>query len=116
MDGVNALSVLVIDLAGEKYGPRAYIGGAEGQLIVFCLKDMKWWRLSLRAGNEVLPVYTQFLAVDENMPRLFLTGGKSNDLFSMDLKGIRESPGPLAVEAQVGNKKLKLSEVLGTFT
>lgn len=76
------LAVLVVDPAS--HAQRIFVGGLEGEVIVFFTNTMKWQRVKLDGGL----VLTDSLAVSRNKAALFITSTKSDDLFSLHLKDL----------------------------
>lgn len=76
------LAVLVVDPASHVQ--RVFVGGLDGEVIVFFSNTMKWKRVKLDGGL----ILTNSLAVSRNKAALFITSTKSDDLFSLNLKDL----------------------------
>lgn len=81
------LSSLVLD---RQHEPVAYIGGLENKLVVFSFGEKKSWALQLRAKHGSMLISTGSLAISKADDELFITGTKSEDLFSVNVRHILE--------------------------
>ncbi|XP_034939902.1 major royal jelly protein 1-like [Chelonus insularis] len=86
------LKTIVIDPTIGLYGYRGYVGDpGDESIIVYNIgrTGQKWWKLKLLHKSTVPRIYTGDLAVSKRNSRLYLTGYKSLDLFSIDLDILR---------------------------
>lgn len=80
--GKSDLAVLVVDAATQ--GQRVFVGGLEGEIIVFFANTMRWRRVKLDGGL----ILTDSLAISRSKPLLFVTSTRSDDVFSLNLRDV----------------------------
>lgn len=93
LNGINKenLNSLVTDsrLIDGEFNSLAYIGGFhDGSLLVFSLNDVKWWKVELKNADK--KISSEFLALSKIDSTLFITGGNSLELFSLDVNKLSD--------------------------
>ncbi|XP_068084330.1 uncharacterized protein [Anabrus simplex] len=110
------LSSLVVDSTGS-LAPRAYIGDSgRGGLLVYSLRDRRWWQLDLKDAGT--PVIAWDLALSRREPLLYITSPDTEMMFGLNLIDLRRNHAPPVYDSrpvaetasvQVLGRKLGLS-------
>lgn len=99
----NNLNTIIIDPVVNAFtGSRAYIGYSnENEILVYSLKDHRYWRLKFENENSPLNICASYFAVSKREPILYLSGKNDERLFSINLNILRKLNGPPAIVGDV---------------
>ncbi|XP_044733301.1 uncharacterized protein LOC123295905 [Chrysoperla carnea] len=93
------LNTIIIDPVVNAFtGSRAYIGYSnENEILVYSLKEHRYWRLKFENENSPLNIFASYFAVSKREPILYLSGKSDERLFSVNLNILRKLNGPPAI-------------------
>ncbi|KAK9752195.1 Major royal jelly protein [Popillia japonica] len=85
------LSALVVDPIEDKMGKKAYIGGLDNYILIFCLRGLKLWKIKVLSPlNFDLVISTSSLTISTKRSVLFLTGTTDINLHSFNLTNLKD--------------------------